>query len=64
MKKKGEFLSDRTADIIVVTYFFLSGIFTLNFLGDSLAAHASGIAFLIASVYGAVCIFSGVKFFA
>jgi hypothetical protein len=56
MRKRGEIMSGRTGNIIATVYLFLSGIFTLNFLPDSIATHASGIAFLIAAVYGAVSI--------
>ena len=63
MNKKGELMSDKTADILVVVYFLLSGFFTLNFLQNSISAHTSGIAFLIAAVYGIVSIFKGAKYF-
>ena len=61
MNKRG-FLSDDSANKIAVAYFFLSGVFTLNFLQSSIAVHASGIAFLIAAVYGVVCVEKGAKF--
>ena len=61
MNKRG-FLSDDAANKIAVVYFFLSGVFTLNFLQGSIAEHASGIVFLIAAVYGVVCIGKGAKF--
>ena len=55
MKKKCE-MSGKTGNILVVIYLFLSGIFTLNFLPSSIAANASGVAFLIAAIYGVVAI--------
>jgi DMSO reductase anchor subunit len=64
MNKRAEWMSDRTADVLVTVYFFLAGIYTLNFLGNSIAAHVSGIAFLIASVYGVVSVFKGTKLLA
>jgi hypothetical protein len=64
MNKRAGWMDDRTANILVIIYFFLAGIYSLNFLGRSVAAYASGIAFLIASTYGVVAVFKGTKFFA
>lgn len=55
-------MSDRKGNILATIYFFLAGIFTLNFLQPTIAAHASGIAFLIAAVYGVICVSKGAKF--
>lgn len=59
---KKESMTGRTGNIIATIYFFLSGFFTLNFLGDSIVAQASGIVFLIAAVYGVVCISKDAKY--
>ena len=64
MKKKGEFMSDRTGNIIATIYLFLAGIITLNSLESSIATNASGIAFLIAAVYGVVAVLKNKKFIA
>lgn len=62
MEKRGEWMTNETANVIAAVYFLLAGIFTLNFLGDSVAIHASGTAFLIAATYGVVAIKKGARF--
>ncbi len=60
-KMKNAF-SDKTGNILVTTYFFLAGMFTLNYLESSVATNASGVAFILAGMYGIVAIFKNSKY--
>ncbi|MEK6854919.1 MAG: hypothetical protein AABX73_01730 [Nanoarchaeota archaeon] len=49
-------------DKLTIAVYFSAGFIALNILEQSLTTHALGIAFLIAAVYGTVCIFKKKKF--
>lgn len=55
-------LENKTKNELLVAIFLLSSIIWLNVLNDSFITHTVGIAFIIATVYGVVCIMKNQKF--
>jgi len=53
---------ERKGDIMAILLYFLAAFIALNKFGDFVAFHILGIAFIIAGVYGIVCLHKKHKF--
>jgi len=62
MKKRPDNTDAQNKNMVVTAVFFLAGLASLNFIGDSLTNHILGIVFIIAATYGVVSISKKTKF--
>lgn len=59
---KFSFMSNKTANIIVILIYFLASILYLNVLPSSITTNSLGIAFIVALAYGVICVYKNKKF--